>query len=573
MKITDLHINSFGHWNGLQLNELSEHVTVIHGPNEAGKSTLLQFIRAVLYGFSLQRHRRFIPPVHGGRAGGTISLVSPSGRFDVRRILPSSGRLEDHDRAELSVRSADGSRQGKQILATLLAGVDDSIFHNVFAVGLTEMQQLGTLSDTEAGQQLYGLAMGGDRVSLMDITNELQRARNELVSDESDSLIPNLLEKKERLRREIESASEDSRKWSDLIRERRQVEANIQTLEAKRDKFLGDGNLRQVTDELRTAWSKCQSIHRRYSKLQKAKGSKSAIKKIQDLSAQIESRRKKWKQIKSQRAKIKAKASELVDFSSLLEHAPEIESLFQQRKKLAGLDAEIKQLESKIDEIEFELQSELERVGVRADVSFERIPPITDESISILRNSAREAKQARDQIEQYDQVNTQLHQKADELQRQLRAATAKTGSSDFDRTYKRTRDKMEALRQKMQLDTKQQKLRRKMEELNQDVKEWREREVLPWRAIIGLGLVFSTGFVLLSLGLLGKHIGLSADRSGMLMLMGVCGLIVAPGIKKLSELSAGRGADACERRPGTRARTAREFDKTSGTAACKNWFR
>ena len=58
MKIAEIHIDSFGHWRGLRVPDLSTGVTVIHGPNEAGKSTLLQLIRAVLYGYSVANHQR-----------------------------------------------------------------------------------------------------------------------------------------------------------------------------------------------------------------------------------------------------------------------------------------------------------------------------------------------------------------------------------------------------------------------------------------------------------------------------------------------------------------------------------
>ena len=70
MKITDLQIDGFGVWSGLSLNGLSPDLTVFYGPNEAGKSTLLQFVRSFCFGYSPER-RRFLPPVHGGRSGGS----------------------------------------------------------------------------------------------------------------------------------------------------------------------------------------------------------------------------------------------------------------------------------------------------------------------------------------------------------------------------------------------------------------------------------------------------------------------------------------------------------------------
>ena len=57
MKITSLEIERFGLWSGLTLPELSDGINVFYGANEAGKSTLLEFIRAALYGFGNDRQR------------------------------------------------------------------------------------------------------------------------------------------------------------------------------------------------------------------------------------------------------------------------------------------------------------------------------------------------------------------------------------------------------------------------------------------------------------------------------------------------------------------------------------
>ena len=58
MKLTSLKIDGFGMWSDLELEGLDEPLSVFYGRNEAGKTTLLQFIRSILYGFSPQRRQR-----------------------------------------------------------------------------------------------------------------------------------------------------------------------------------------------------------------------------------------------------------------------------------------------------------------------------------------------------------------------------------------------------------------------------------------------------------------------------------------------------------------------------------
>ena len=74
MNITELKVGDFGAWHELSLTNLSRGVTVFYGPNEAGKTTLLNLIRTILYGFSDKRCERYLPPAFGDRAGGTLTI-------------------------------------------------------------------------------------------------------------------------------------------------------------------------------------------------------------------------------------------------------------------------------------------------------------------------------------------------------------------------------------------------------------------------------------------------------------------------------------------------------------------
>ena len=51
MKITEIDIDRFRIWRSLLLKLNPDGLNVIYGPNEAGKTTLMRFVRSVLYGF------------------------------------------------------------------------------------------------------------------------------------------------------------------------------------------------------------------------------------------------------------------------------------------------------------------------------------------------------------------------------------------------------------------------------------------------------------------------------------------------------------------------------------------
>src|SRR6185369_10615256 len=85
MRIKTIDIDGFGVWNGLRIDDLSDQATVVYGPNEAGKTTLMQFVRAVLYGYTPERRKKYLPPVNGGRPGGRLLLGDAVGQFLAHR--------------------------------------------------------------------------------------------------------------------------------------------------------------------------------------------------------------------------------------------------------------------------------------------------------------------------------------------------------------------------------------------------------------------------------------------------------------------------------------------------------
>ena len=81
MRILSIHIQNFGKFQDLHL-EFSEHLNLIYGYNEAGKSTLHSFIRAMLYGMERARGRasktdswsKFEPWNSYGNYGGSMRI-------------------------------------------------------------------------------------------------------------------------------------------------------------------------------------------------------------------------------------------------------------------------------------------------------------------------------------------------------------------------------------------------------------------------------------------------------------------------------------------------------------------
>ncbi len=118
---------------------------------------------------------------------------------------------------ELVVQSAEGTKLSVTLLDHLLAGVDEATFSNVFAVGLRELQELGTLDDTNAADLLYKLTTGLDRVSLIDVMRDLSDVRRKLFDPHDESVASSTwCSVANQLRERMEALAGEGRQWIEL---------------------------------------------------------------------------------------------------------------------------------------------------------------------------------------------------------------------------------------------------------------------------------------------------------------------------------------------------------------------
>jgi uncharacterized protein YhaN len=153
MKIESLHVDGFGIWNDRTWAPVSPGLNVFYGPNETGKSTLMAFIRSILFGLDRRGQARRYEPLNGGTHGGWLDVT-----IDERplRIERKAGR---HVRGVVKVYDGDATGDEAE-LEKLLNGITRTLYHHVFAFGLEELEQFHTLQDTEISPHISGAALG-----------------------------------------------------------------------------------------------------------------------------------------------------------------------------------------------------------------------------------------------------------------------------------------------------------------------------------------------------------------------------------------------------------------------------
>lgn len=178
MRITDLHVHGFGLLADLHLTALGPGLTVVVGPNEAGKSTLHAFLVRTLVGHPRTndaRARARYEPLRGGRHGGSLRLRDEhDGTWRIDRF-PGS-------RPALRVQRPDGTvSTDPQALVPLLGeDLDEDRYLQVHAVDLDALADAGRLQGPALDELLLDAATVGAGRSLRQAIAELTAERDAL---------------------------------------------------------------------------------------------------------------------------------------------------------------------------------------------------------------------------------------------------------------------------------------------------------------------------------------------------------------------------------------------------------
>ncbi|HVE84013.1 MAG TPA: AAA family ATPase [Myxococcales bacterium] len=220
LRIERLRIDGFGRLEDVE-HELSPRLNVLVGPNEVGKSTLLGFIRGVLFGFETARSPlpRYEP--EHGTFGGEMLVRVNNETWSVRR----EGGPRKRAGGLLTVRGPRGELIPEARLADALCGIDRELYFQVFAFGLSELATFEHLARSgTVSEALFSAGMSG-ALRFRDARQRLRDCCDALWSKEART------RELSRALGELESVRQRLAALEDLPREHGAAAADIARLE------------------------------------------------------------------------------------------------------------------------------------------------------------------------------------------------------------------------------------------------------------------------------------------------------------------------------------------------------
>ncbi|WP_339290319.1 AAA family ATPase [Paenibacillus sp. FSL E2-0201] len=265
MRVEHLQIHGFGRLHNREI-DLSEGVTILYGRNEAGKSTTLQFIRSMLFGIpSRGNPTERYEPMQGGLHGGILKARDMNGGlWTIRRHTSGGEGSGRNEKLNITVNHPNGTTQElgqAEMERLLLGGISRSMFHQLFAVSLDELQELAALQSEEMSSFLFHAGMGGGGTimraerRLVQEAEKLYKPRGKL--QEAAKIVQDI----EKLERQMAESRSYLPRYNGNIAAIKVMESELDQLEQQR-KLTGDElvMLRKAQDvrELWLKWSDAQ---------------------------------------------------------------------------------------------------------------------------------------------------------------------------------------------------------------------------------------------------------------------------------------------------------------------------
>jgi len=245
---------------------MSGRLTLLHGPNEAGKSAIRAFLRSTLFGYvnksdraslrDLFLYRHFKPEA----GSGSISFITSSGaNFNIHR-------RDGKRRGEVSIT---GDESGSDdLLRNLLGGIDSELYTNVFSISLSELQALSSLNSDEIRDKIYSVGLGLANVSLTEARNELDAELRKLRSSTGRAGTIGKLEKDLAVARaSLEDIRRGSDRYAELSENFERVVENIDSQTAELEDIRSGIERQKTFVGLRKPWERKTEIERQISDL------------------------------------------------------------------------------------------------------------------------------------------------------------------------------------------------------------------------------------------------------------------------------------------------------------------
>ncbi|MDA1229698.1 MAG: AAA family ATPase, partial [Planctomycetota bacterium] len=360
MKLTEIDIDRFRIWRSLLLRLDPKGLNVIYGPNEAGKTTLMRFIRSTLYGYeplatepawhrpdAEQPWRGALRCEHGGRTW----------RIHRRAELAGRGRLR-----------ISGGQEGVEkeaALNNILSDTSEDVYTDIFAVGVRELQQLSTLGTNQVAEYIYGLSLGPQGRQILDALADVKERRKSMFGEDNRSgRLPKLFDRYANMAGSRGSSGLARDKHAKLTRRRQELHHEIDELQRRESSVSNELRGMRFLQNCHKPWKRLKDLQQELSRLPVVTTNPAeSLKLLAAAEKDIQEAFNRRDKLNEQATQYRAQADRLQTDLLFDKERYAIQSLVDQSDWLRQIEEQIRHAEDRSSELRREFNHQMTQLG------------------------------------------------------------------------------------------------------------------------------------------------------------------------------------------------------------------
>ena len=354
MRLGELYLEGFGHFRQRTIGPISSPITVFYGPNEVGKSTILAFIRAILFGFPTRYNSHYRPP-GGGRHGGRLTLTNDNGlTYLVERFAGSRGGL--------SIVTPNGPASDAELVLRQLTGsVTTNQFKTLFAFSLDELQEAGSLQ----GSSIYSSGQGAPRLPALQRALSDYRGRIYL-SKGSNQEVPRLLNDLKGVDEQLRAVEGNAELFGELTGRKSEIDRELQSID---DTRLRLNDERAETAKLIGGWGDWVALTNCEAAIESAprfeRFPENPIPRLEGLEERLRQAKEDREDAAQQLRLAEEVASAVLPDEDLLADVASVEEIRRARSSFDNSVHDLPERQAELTELEANLSDSLRALGSR----------------------------------------------------------------------------------------------------------------------------------------------------------------------------------------------------------------
>jgi uncharacterized protein YhaN len=524
MYIERIDVEQFGALDRTTIDRLGPGVQVLYGTNETGKTTLLEFVRAVFFGFEGLFRRRVLDarkPCAGRllvRTPPERTLISIERRHEGPELAGLSNESYADDVVGLGgdagdlVRITDidprneGSRP-KIYLQDVVGDIDETTFTSVMAFGLDELHELRTLEPEGCGSRLYELAAGLDRSTVARVLGHLRDAMQRLDSrDPAVSPIAALEARRADALERLATAGSPALAAGGLWMELAHLDAEIAAVEPRIEAALAAEQVVRGVLALEPLHAEWRATAERLAALE----SVPLVHADRDLWRLANRRLRRAERIAKKRKKLRSRLArqlrELPAESPVWKKRAVVAAILEESPKFERLAADAARAESHArlaarrfgEQVGIAGLSRVVPIAANLDVDGASIPDVLlPEGFALsfgpLRSRARDCSRASREVTEAKRALAESRRSLDETRGSVKGAGSALAGLTIAEAIEQATTRAATIRKRITAGDQVAELERGIARLDREVAESAGNQLVPVPWLLGLGTLFTLG--------------------------------------------------------------------------------